>query len=144
MAILKRQIRNNLSVKQENSRLWRTPGVDGFLSASFSIKKLTSAINQVKSGEAQGTDNIPPEFLKHCGPKCLAWLKKFYSAFLSYQSIPKIWRKATVVAVSKPNKPIDDPRSYHPISLLCVPYKILEWFLLARIDPVVDPQLPEE
>ena len=37
---------------------------------------------------------------------------------------------------------MDDPRSYRPISLLCVPYKLLERLLLFRLEPVVDPQLP--
>ena len=131
-------------MKQECSGLWSAPGVDGLLSAPFSTKELSSAVNQVKSGKAQGPDNIPPEFLKHCGPKCLAWLKIFYTACLKHKSIPKIWRKATVVALPKPNKPTDDPKIYRPISLLCVPYKILERLLLARLDSVVDPQLPEE
>ena len=44
----------------------------------------------------------------------------------------------------KPNKPTDEPSSYHLISLLCVSYKILEQLLLARLDPVVDSQLPKE
>jgi len=39
---------------------------------------------------------------------------------------------------------MDDPRSYRPISLLCVPYKLLERLLLFRLEPVVDPQLPTQ
>ena len=133
-----------LSVKQECSRLWSSLSADDFLSSPFSIKELTVPISQVKSGKARRPDNIPPEFLKHSRSKCLAWLKSFYSICLSKQNIPKIWRKATVVALPKPNKPTDDPKSYRPISLLCVPYKILERLLLARLTPVIDPQQPEE
>ena len=59
-------------------------------------------------------------------------------------TIPKIWRKATVIATPKPNKPTDDPKNYRPISLLCVPFKILERLLLARLEPVIDPLLPDE
>ena len=58
--------------------------------------------------------------------------------------LPKTWRRATVVALPKPNKPAQDPKSYRPISLLCVPFKILEKLIHSRIDPVVDPQLPRE
>jgi len=39
---------------------------------------------------------------------------------------------------------MDDPRSFRPISLLCVPYKLLERLLLFRLEPVVDPQLPAQ
>jgi len=40
--------------------------------------------------------------------------------------IHKIWRKALAVAVPKPNKPLWDPKRYRLISLLCVPFKVLE------------------
>ena len=55
-----------------------------------------------------------------------------------------IWRRALVVAVPKSSKPVEDPRSYRPISLLCVPYKILERRVYARVEPLVDPLLPRE
>ena len=41
-------------------------------------------------------------------------------------------------------KPVEDPKSYRPISLLCVPYKILERLIYTRIEPIVDPLLPRE
>jgi len=91
----------------------------------------------------QGPDNIPPEFLKHSGPKCRFWLRDFFSTCLSHLSIPKIWRKPTVMALPKRKKPVDNPRSYRPISLLCVPYKLLERLLQLRLEPNFDPQLPD-
>ena len=133
-----------LHVKQEISALWQAPGVDGFLSSPFTIQELMLAIRQLKSGKAQGPDTIPPEFLIHCGPRCLEWLMGFYSNCLSNLTIRKIWRKATVIAIPKPNKPTDDPKNYRPISLLCVPFKLLERLLLARLEPIIDPQLPDE
>ena len=132
------------SIKQETSKLWQAQGVDGHLSAPFSAAELSAAISQLKSGKAQGPDNIPPEFLLHSGPKCMEWLQAFYSSCLLRLSIPKIWRRATIIALPKPNKPTDNPKNYRPISLLCVPFKLLERLLLARLDPVVDPQLPDE
>ena len=36
------------------------------------------------------------------------------------------------------------PKSYSPISLLCVPYKILERLIYARVEPLIDPLLPKE
>ena len=58
--------------------------------------------------------------------------------------IPKIWRRALVVAIPKPTKPVGNPKSYRPISLLCVPYKILERLIYARVEPLIDPLLPKE
>ena len=99
------------SIKQETTKLWHAPGVDGSLSAPFSAEELSPAILQLKSGKAQGPDNIPPEFLLHCGPGCLNWLQEFYSCCLFNQSIPKIWRKATIIALPKPNKPTDNSKN---------------------------------
>ena len=49
-----------------------------------------------------------------------------------------------MVAISKPNKPPNDTKSYRPISLLCIPCKILERLIYTRIKPVIDPLLPRE
>ena len=39
---------------------------------------------------------------------------------------------------------MEDPKSYPPISLLRVPYKIRENFIYARVEPLIDPLLPKE
>ena len=48
------------------------------------------------------------------------------------------------MAIPKLKKPAEDPKSYRPISLLCVPYKILERHMHARVEPIVYPLLPRE
>ena len=58
--------------------------------------------------------------------------------------ISKIWRRALAAAIPKPTKPVEDPKSYRPISLLCVPYKVLERLIYARVEPLVDPLLPKK
>ena len=37
-----------------------------------------------------------------------------------------------------------DPKSYTPISLLCIPFKILERLIYARIEPIIDLPLSQE
>ena len=59
---------------------------------------------------------------------------------MSRLKISKIWRRALVVAIPKPTK----PKSHRPISLLCVPYKILERLIYARVEPLINPLLPKE
>ena len=48
------------------------------------------------------------------------------------------------MTIPKPKKPVEDPKSYRPISLVCVPCKILERLIHARVGLVVDPLLPRE
>ena len=85
-----------------------------------------------------------PEFLLNQGVKATEWLRLFCSQCLHSCRFPKIWRRSKVIAIHKPNKPLDDPKGYRPIALLCVPYKFLERLLHTRLDPVIDPQLPCE
>ena len=42
------------------------------------------------------------------------------------------------------NKPKNDPKSYRSISLLCIPFKLLERMIHGRINLIIDPQLPHE
>ena len=78
------------------------------------------------------------------GPGLKSWLRGFLSSCLRRLKIPKLWRRALVVAIPKPSKPVEDPKSYRPISLLCVPYKILERQIYNRVEPIVDFLLPKE
>ena len=73
-----------------------------------------------------------------------SWLHDFLSSCLHRLKILKIWRRALVVAIPKPTKPVGDPKSYRLISLLCVLYKILERLIYARVELLIDPLLPKE
>lgn len=124
--------------------LLRAPGCDSNLSINFTTQEIDLATQRLKTGKAPGIDGIHPEYMKHQGKKATDWLRSFLSACLQYSKLPKIWRHAKVIALPKPNKPSDDPKGYRPISLLCVPFKLLERLILARLTPVIDPQLPKE
>jgi len=52
--------------------------------------------------------------------------------------------RALVIAVPKSEKPLGDRKSYRPISLLCVPFKILERLIYAPVETIIDPLLPQE
>ena len=136
-------------VFQEVSDLWRATSPDAVnISDSFSQREFTAALQHLKPGKAPGPDSICLKLILHYGAalnswlcdflsSCLklilhygaalnSWLCDFLSSCLRRLKIPKIWRRALVVAIPKPAKPVGDPKSYRPISLLCVPYKILE------------------
>jgi len=58
--------------------------------------------------------------------------------------IPKIWRRAVIVAIPKPEKPLGALKSYRPISLLCAPFNILERLIYAHVEAIIDLLLPQE
>ena len=132
-------------VFQEVSDLWRATIPDAVnISDKFSQRGFAAALQHLKPGKAPGPDSICPELILHAGTALKSWLRDFLSSCLRRLKIPKIWRRALVVAIPKPGKPVGDPKSYRPISLLCVPYKILERLIYARVEPLIDPLPPKE
>ena len=132
-------------VSQKVSDLWRatTPNAVN-ISDNISQREFTAALQHLKPGKALGPDSICPELMLHAGTALKSWLRDFLSSCLRQLNISKIWRRALVVAIPKPAKPVGDPKSYRPISLLCAPYKILERLIYARVEPLIDPLLPKE
>ena len=112
---------------QELSDLRRATAPDVVnISGDFSPREFAASLHHLKPGKAPGPDSICPELLIHAGPGLKSWLRGFLSSCLRQLKISKVWRRALVVAILKPSKPVEDQQSYRPISLLCIPYKILE------------------
>jgi len=102
-----------------------------------STEEISAALQKTKPATAPGY-NIHVEFLKYLGPKARTWLSKFFSRIMATHFIPKIWRKAKVIAIEKPGKDPSLAANYRPISLLSVCYKFLERLALQRISPTVE------
>ena len=111
------------------------------ISDNFSQREFAADLKHLKPGKAPGPDSICPELILHTGAALKFWLRDFIFSCLRRLKIPKIWRRALVVAIPKPGKP--DQRVID-LSLLCIPYKILERLIYARVEPLIDPLLPKE
>ena len=114
------------------------------ISTYFSPREFAAALHHLKPGKAPAPDSIFPELLIHAGPGLKSWLRGFLSFWLCQLNIPKVWRRALVVVIPKPSKPVEGPKSYRPISLLCVLYKILERLIYNRVESIVELLLPRE
>ena len=132
-------------VSQEVSDLWRATTPDAVnITDNFSKREFAAAFQHLKPGKAPGPDSIFPELILHAGAALKSCLCDFLSSYLRRLKISKIWKRALVVAIPKPGKPVGNSKSYRPISLLFVPYKILERLIYARVEPLIDPLLPKE
>ena len=105
-------------------------------------EELAAALRRLKPGKSPGLDSIFPEFILHAGLALKSLFCDFPTSCICQLKIPKIWRRALTVAIPKPENTLGDPKSYHPTSLLCVPFKILERLTYAHVDPVINPLLP--
>ncbi|KAL4153463.1 hypothetical protein QTP88_001296 [Uroleucon formosanum] len=111
---------------------------------NFGREEVKAALKLVKSGKAAGVDGILPDFLKFLGPKGKAWLTNLFSAVKNNNVLPKLWRETKVIAILKPGKPGNDPKSYRSIALLSVVYKLFERVLQTRIIEQIEKNLPKE
>ena len=109
------------------------------------MEELEIGLSSLKARKANGPDNISTEQIQHLGSGTKKWLLKLYNYCLSTHKLPKIWKKAHVLALLKSGRDAAIPENYRPISLLCHTYKLFERFIPNRVGPVVDKLLiPEQ
>lgn len=99
----------------------------------ITIKEVKNAIRQASSKSATGPDGVSYKLLKQLSDHCIKHITKIFNCILKTRRFPKIWKRACVTMLPKPNKPKGDPSSYRPISLLSCLSKIFERCLLKHI-----------
>jgi hypothetical protein len=132
------------TVKKLTQNLKKELPVDDTISRPFTVEETTHAIKLLKPGKAAGEDGIYNEFIKNLGPNSRKWLTNFYADILARNKLPSAFNYAKIVAILKPNKPAEDPKSYRPIALLSSLYKLLEKLLANRITPFIEKVVPVE
>lgn len=113
-------------------------------SGPFTIDDIKEALKDIKSGKAPGPDGIHSEFLLNCGKYTKKWLAMFFTDIMEKGKIPHAMKQSKIIAILKPGKPDDDPKSYRPIALLSMIYKLLERVLLNRIGTRILERVPIE
>ena len=105
--------------ERKTSDRWSTPiAIAVNIFADFTVAEFATAFQNTKSGKAPGPDSICPKLIIHAGAPLISWLCGFISSCLHHLKISKVWKRPLVVAIPKPLKLKEDPKSYCPISLL--------------------------
>ena len=68
----------------------------------FTAAIFAAALQNTKPGEALDPDSICPELIIHAGAALKFWLCSCLSSCLRRLRIPKVWRRALIVAIPKP------------------------------------------
>ena len=71
-------------------------------------------------------------------------VKQFLFYCMRQLKFSKFGEVKLVFAIPRPNKPLEDLKTYRPIFLLCVSFKISEKLIYARVEPIIDSLLPRE
>lgn len=139
-----RDKKSTIFVKRHLKSFRQSEGAPNKISRSFIAEEVNTAISKIKKGKAPGFDGVLPEFLIHSGRRTREWLSQFFSHIMQTGVVPPVFKKAKIISLLRPGKPKDKPESYRPISLLSTTYKLLEWLILGRIEPILEEHLPVE
>ncbi|KAJ2938643.1 hypothetical protein O0L34_g11971 [Tuta absoluta] len=102
-----------------------------------SVREVWKTITNLKDKKAPGFDLVTKEILKELPRKATVFLTMLFNGILRVQYFPRLWKVSQILMVYKPGKPVNDIKSYRPISLLPILSKIFEKLLLFRITPIL-------
>ncbi len=88
-------------------------------------RDVLQVLKELDTSKAVGPDGFSPKLLKECGDELCPSLTIIFNNSLLSGSLPDKWKEANVVPVFKKGDKADI-LNYRPISLLCLPSKILE------------------
>lgn len=131
-------------VNSEFKKNFRSSPLSSIFAAPFTSEEINASLTEIKSGKAPGNDNLFPDFLKHLGVNAVKWLSKLFTNIYSTGQLPRAWKNVKVIAFPKPNKPLNEPASYRPISLLSCGFKLFEKTILARFGETINNTIPKD
>ena len=97
------------------------------------MKEIEAATKQLKCKKAPGPDGITNDLIKHLGPAAKKTLLELFNESWKNGTVPALWKKATIIPISRKGKDKKDPNSYRPISLLSCLGKLLEQVINRRL-----------
>ncbi|KAK6758363.1 hypothetical protein RB195_015900 [Necator americanus] len=101
------------------------------------------AIKSMKPGTAPGPDFISAHFLRAGGHPLHVILAAHMTSYLQKERIPGQWKTSRTVLIHKKGDR-EALRSYRPICLLSVLYKVFTKIILTRISRTLDEAQPQE
>jgi len=91
----------------------------------FSTDVVKKKLQQLKTDKSPGPDNVHPLLLKECATVLAKPLSSIFEQSYESGTLPDEWRTAHIVPIFKKGNRTD-PANYRPVSLTCVPCKIME------------------
>ncbi|CAH2104164.1 unnamed protein product [Euphydryas editha] len=108
----------------------------------FGEQEIKRAIKKLDIFKGAGPDEIPPIFVKRCGPTLALPLSILFNRSLHDGVFPELWKKAKIVPVYKKgdNKNV---KNYRPVSILSCIFKLFESLVCPIVTRHLESQISE-
>lgn len=97
------------------------------------MDELSTLLIKLPASKADGNDGVLDVHLKNLPHEGVEYVRKLFNAILRQWRFPTVWRHAIIVPVRKPGKDWSKLETYRPISFLPMLSKVLQKFLIVRI-----------
>ena len=91
----------------------------------LTVAEVRLSLESIDISKATGPDQLSGRILKECAAQLAPSLTTLFNKSLQLGIVPDLWKSANVAPVHKKNDK-QNAENYRPISLLCLPSKILE------------------
>ena len=104
-----------------------------------------AALRRLTQGSFLDMDSVFLEFILHAGAALESWFCDFLTPCMSQLKIPKIWKRALIVASLEARKATGGPKElpYRSIAPLCYSFKFLR-LIYTRVESIIDSLLPQK
>jgi hypothetical protein len=99
--------------------------------------KYKKKTNPSRSTKAPRYDLITGDILKQLPRIGISAITYVFNSILRTGYFPGQWKVSQIVTIPKPGKPAEDFKSYRPISLLPILFKLFEKIFITRIHPIL-------
>ena len=104
----------------------------------FSMRELITALNDLPSEKAYGKDEVHNLFLKNSPKSKIMDLLGIFNRSWNERDVSDEWKTAVIIPIPKPEKNLELPSSFRPISLLSCVSKTLENMVAKRLAHVLE------
>mgnify|MGYP000710512375 CR=1 FL=1 len=100
----------------------------------FSLEEVTSVIEGMEKNKAPGENGVTSGILRYVHKLLPMLSTAIYNGCLRTGCFPRIWKRAKIIPIVKPDKATSDEVSkFRPITLLHMAAKVLEKLLINRV-----------
>jgi hypothetical protein len=103
----------------------------------FTPNEVKQAIQKYSLKKSPGYDLLTAEVARCLPKEAIVLVTYIFNASLRLSYFPILWKFSKIVLFPKPIKPLGDPSSYRPISLLFFLSKTFERLILKRMTPYI-------